>query len=93
MLGKKLKSPCPFCGGSLQVVMHLYKAKEFIPHLEAECTVCHAHIAWPGRRGATLADLIAIAEQRVPCMPQCGQDATRTVAHRRAEPPRVGGQG
>jgi hypothetical protein len=92
MLGKKLKSPCPFCGGSFQAVMYLYKAKKFIPHLEAECSACHAHIAWPGRRGATTSELIAIAEQRVPCMPRCGQDAIRTVERWRAESRRVGGQ-
>lgn len=92
MLGKKLKNPCPFCGGSLQVVMHLYRAKEFIPHLEAECTVCRTHIAWPGRPGASGNELVAIAERRVPCMEECGQAAAQTAARWRSAPMRAGGK-
>jgi len=91
-IGKKLHSPCPFCGGSLQASLHLYKAKKFLPHLEAECTVCRVRIAWPGRRGSTPSDLIALADQRVPCMSACGNDAMSTVRRWRGQPQHVGGQ-
>jgi len=64
MLGRKLKNPCPWCGGELFAVMRLYAGKVFNPHLEAKCSGCKVEIRWPSVPGATTEELLVAAERR-----------------------------
>jgi hypothetical protein len=81
MLRKRLKNPCPFCGGTLKYNLCIYTSGVYSPHLEAECLICHTRIAWPTKAGATkIKDLLEIAERRAPCDPECSRKAAATVA-------------
>lgn len=81
MLRKRLKNPCPFCGGTLKYSLHIYTSGVYSPHVEAECAICRTRVVWPTKAGATkLKELIEVAERRAPCSSECAKETAATVA-------------
>ncbi len=79
MLGRQLKTPCPFCGGVLIARISLYKGKKFHPYIEATCKRCRVEIKWTTPKSATIEEIVAIAESRVFCMTTCAQEIVRIM--------------